>query len=132
MERILKLAVQIVIITFIIFFVGIVYLNNSNVKTTNVQNNPISPTPDTLITPNSSVNPVNPTIVDLFSQVSQHNNSGDCWMIISGHIYNITSYFGSHPGGDGELAKYCGQDATSGFVKHSAVAVSMLQQFLIQ
>jgi hypothetical protein len=81
-----------------------------------------------------------PTAVDLFGQVSSHNSPADCWMVIEGHIYNITPYFGRHPGGDGVLAKYCGADATGGFNTkdsipakiHSAAARLLLGGFLIQ
>lgn len=85
------------------------------------------------------INPT-PTIQNLFAQLQNHNTQNDCWIIYRQHIYNITSYFGSHPGGDAALLKYCGKDATAGFdtkdksvpQEHSAAAQSMLQQFLVQ
>jgi|GEM_PF-5423630 len=78
--------------------------------------------------------------VDLFAQVALHSNASDCWMIIGGHVYNITSFFGSHPGGDPSLAAHCGTDATVAFNSkdknpaspHSSSAVSMLASYLIQ
>lgn len=77
---------------------------------------------------------------DLISQLPNHNTSSDCWMVISGHLYDLTSYFGQHPGGDALLAKYCGADATNAFATkdkssgsaHSGFAQNLLQQFLIQ
>ena len=77
---------------------------------------------------------------DLFSQLVNHNNPSDCWIAYRGHIYNITSYFGKHPGGDAALSRYCGQDATLGFDTkdtnppnpHSVTAQSMLYGYLIQ
>jgi cytochrome b involved in lipid metabolism len=78
--------------------------------------------------------------VDLFAEISVHNKSFDCWISYDGHIYDITSYFGSHPGGDAYLAKYCGSDATNAFnskdstppIPHSQAAHTILSQFLIQ
>lgn len=75
-----------------------------------------------------------------FSEVAKHSQQSDCWMIIEGHIYNISSYFGSHPGGDAVLEKYCGQDASVAFntkeknpsSPHSAEARALLQQYLVQ
>ena len=77
---------------------------------------------------------------DPFSELPNHSNPGDCWMVINGHIYDITTYFGSHPGGDALLAKYCGQDGTTAFATkekempqdHSSFAKGLLQQYLIQ
>lgn len=95
---------------------------------------------------NPSVSPgqgekTTPTVTkDLFSELGQHNTQGDCWIAYNGHIYDISSYFGSHPGGDSLLLKYCGKDATVGFntkdmapgKPHSGAALNMLSQFLIQ
>ena len=77
---------------------------------------------------------------DLFAELGTHNSPSDCWIAYSGHLYNITSAFGSHPGGDASLAKYCGRDATGGFdtkdkspaSPHSQAARQMLTQYLIQ
>lgn len=74
----------------------------------------------------------------LSDDLALHNNPGDCWIYIEGHIYDITTYFGSHPGGDAIMAKYCGSDATSAFnskekgIPHSGSARAMLANFLIQ
>lgn len=43
--------------------------------------------------------------------ISSHNNKNDCWMIIDGQTYDLTSFIDSHPGGKAIL-KGCGKDAT--------------------
>lgn len=47
-------------------------------------------------------------------EVAAHNKESDCWTIISGSVYNITSYIPRHPGGD-EILRACGTDATTLF-----------------
>lgn len=46
--------------------------------------------------------------------VSAHKTKSDCWTIINGSVYDITSYVQGHPGGDNILSA-CGVDATEYF-----------------
>ena len=46
--------------------------------------------------------------------VAEHNSKSDCWTIINGQIYDITSYIPHHPGGD-EILLACGIDGSSLF-----------------
>lgn len=32
-------------------------------------------------------------------EVRQHASKDDCWMVLSGRVYNITPYMAFHPGG---------------------------------
>lgn len=78
------------------------------------------------------------------SEISKHNKSSDCWLLISGKVYDITGYFGSHPGGNGTMSATCGKDATdaymtkdpyanttSGGSNHSSRARSLLNDYYI-
>lgn len=47
-------------------------------------------------------------------QVAEHSSASDCWTIIDGTVYDITSYIPRHDGGD-EILRACGTDATSLF-----------------
>lgn len=49
-----------------------------------------------------------------FKDVSAHKSKNDCWTIINGSVYDITSYVKGHPGGDNILSA-CGIDATEYF-----------------
>jgi len=49
-------------------------------------------------------------------EVMKHNSKADCWTIISGSVYDITSYIPRHPGGD-EILRACGEDATTLFTQ---------------
>jgi len=48
-------------------------------------------------------------------EIGKHNTQNDCWLLISGKVYDITSYFGSHPGGSGTMVATCGKDATDAY-----------------
>ncbi len=145
MKRILKLILRLSILYFIVFSLLVVFAAKQEVPvpvaanvpiTSQIQptqsqaaSKPVIPTPTTVPTPQ-----------DTFSQIKNHNSQKDCWIGYAGHAYNITSYFGQHPGGDAGLLKYCGSDATSAFdskdkspaIPHSGAAKSLLRQFLVQ
>jgi cytochrome b involved in lipid metabolism len=71
--------------------------------------------------------------------VAEHNTSTDCWLVIDNNIYNVTDYIPNHPGGEKEIADYCGKDATAAFETkggksgqtHSDQARQILAQFYI-
>lgn len=70
---------------------------------------------------------------NLLLQLQNHNKKSDCWISYSGHIYNMTSYIGFHPGGDDYIIRYCGKDATEIFNRnHSEDSRVLLQQYLLQ
>jgi cytochrome b involved in lipid metabolism len=71
-------------------------------------------------------------------QLSTHNTRNDCYLAINGKVYDITAYFGYHPGGDQYMLMSCGTDATYAFATkggngydHSQRAYAMLDQFYI-
>lgn len=86
----------------------------------------------------SQASPTNPP-KNLFAELSSHNSQSNCWIGVGGRLYDVTTYFGSHPGGDSVITKYCGTDATGPFqskdgigANHSASAYDLLSQYLIQ
>ncbi|TSC70800.1 MAG: fatty acid desaturase 2-like [Parcubacteria group bacterium Gr01-1014_46] len=73
----------------------------------------VSPTSTTTTT----VTPPTPTIASYtLVQVAVHNKSTDCWSIVSGGVYNLTSWIAQHPGGQEAIKSMCGVDATAGFL----------------
>lgn len=50
------------------------------------------------------------------SEVAKHATASDCWTIVNGSVYDITSYVPRHPGGD-EILLACGTDGTTLFTK---------------
>lgn len=46
--------------------------------------------------------------------VAKHSTKSDCWTIIDGAVYDVTSYVAQHPGGT-EILRACGADGTTLF-----------------
>lgn len=101
-----------------------------------------SPTPETnTITSKTEPNTnaavaTAPSNTYTLDEVSKHNSKDSCWMVVSGQVYDVTSYTNSHPGGR-EILKGCGVDATSfydtrgGEGTHSDTAHKLLENFQI-
>ncbi|KAI8925942.1 cytochrome b5-like heme/steroid binding domain-containing protein [Entophlyctis helioformis] len=63
------------------------------------------------------------TLADL----AQHRSRDDLWMAVHGKVYNVTPYVGFHPGGNGQLMRGAGKDATELLMKvHPWVNVDMV------
>jgi cytochrome b involved in lipid metabolism len=48
-------------------------------------------------------------------EVMLHNTVSDCWSVVSGNVYNLTSYVSTHKGGAGVIEAICGKDGTKAF-----------------
>jgi cytochrome b involved in lipid metabolism len=92
-----------------------------------------------ITTSNSTAASVEPVKTLTASLVLTHNQQSDCWYIIDNNVYNITAYFGKHPGGNSVMAPYCGKDATNAFAtmgksrgkSHSSYAKQLLASYKI-
>ncbi len=49
------------------------------------------------------------------AEVANHTTESDCRTAINGTVYDVTAFFGKHPGGDKNLFRVCGIDATQVF-----------------
>ena len=48
-------------------------------------------------------------------EIAKHNNASDCWSIIDGNVYNLTSWISQHPGGQAAIKSLCGIDGSVDF-----------------
>ena len=48
-------------------------------------------------------------------EVAQHNTAKDCWMIIDGDVYDVSTFAKFHPGGKQTLLELGGKDVTEDF-----------------
>ena len=68
------------------------------------------------LTPNPSPKPnTNGSITLSISEIKTHNSKLDCWSIVNGNVYNLTSFVQKHPGGAAVIANICGKDGTNAF-----------------
>ncbi|KAL8095680.1 cytochrome b5 [Apium graveolens] len=71
--------------------------------------------------------------IHVFDEVAKHNKTKDCWLVISGKVYDVTAFMDDHPGGDEVLLSSTGKDATDDFedVGHSDNAREMMEKYYI-
>jgi cytochrome b involved in lipid metabolism len=56
------------------------------------------------------------------AEVQKHNSASDCWSVINGQVYDLTSYVNSHPGGASLIKAICGKDGSAAFAGQHASA----------
>jgi cytochrome b involved in lipid metabolism len=122
-NNVIKNAVTIFLIIFIVAVVGILAVN---VFTKPQQ-----------ITNNSSSGSINQGEGITLADVSSHNTENDCWVIVGGKVYNATNLIPIHPGGPEKIIPLCGKDATQTFDTrngkgpHPQTAQSALETYII-
>ncbi|KAL9225869.1 hypothetical protein vseg_001746 [Gypsophila vaccaria] len=76
-----------------------------------------------------------PTLTKLYSmqETTEHNSTDDCWVVIDGKVYDVTSYMEEHPGGDDVFLSAKGKDAQEEFEEagHSQDARDLMDKFCI-
>nr|GMD18349.1 cytochrome B5 [Ipomoea batatas] len=67
------------------------------------------------------------------AEASEHNTKEDCWVVIDGKVYDVSSYMDEHPGGDDVMLDVTGKDATDDFedAGHSKSARELVEKFFI-
>ena len=76
---------------------------------------------------NSTAEAVNYTKAD----VAAHNTATNCWMILNGNVYNLTTFINSHSGGS-FISSECGKDGSALFNgRHSASYLNLLNSYFL-
>ncbi len=131
----MKKIVAVSLLIFVIVVLAILALNFiPGQGSKNYNNSPIAQTN------NSSVASSNIKTFTL-SEISKHNNSADCWLLISGKVYDVSKYLARnlHPGENMTITPYCGKEASGAFKSkgniipnnHSKRAWAMLADYYV-
>ncbi|KAF5745760.1 cytochrome b5 isoform A [Tripterygium wilfordii] len=76
-----------------------------------------------------------PTLTKLHTmqEAAEHGSKDDCWVVIDGKVYDVSSYLDEHPGGDDVVLAVTGKDATDDFedAGHSKEARELMEKFCI-
>ena len=72
-----------------------------------------SPAPSKSAEESKSAEPV--ASGNTMERVKANNTALSCWTVISGNVYDLTKWIGSHPGGSGAIRSLCGTDGTAEF-----------------
>jgi len=55
------------------------------------------------------------------ADVGKHAAAADCWAVVNGKVYNLSSWVNTHPGGPGVIVGMCGKDGTASYTaKHGS------------
>lgn len=73
------------------------------------------------------------------TELGKHNSAQSCWLLISGKVYDVTTFLPDHPGEAKTILPTCGTDATQAFNTmgkpngrpHSSQANAMLADYYI-
>ncbi|KAJ1326009.1 L-lactate dehydrogenase (cytochrome) [Microdochium nivale] len=50
-----------------------------------------------------------------WAEVQQHDKEGDIWIVVDGHVYDMTAFALEHPGGPEIIVEHAGRDATAAY-----------------
>lgn len=108
----------VIVAVIIVVGTGVYFLSRESDEPTIVENSQSVQDSAPAARNNTSNQPASSTeeVAESFTteQVAVHNTEDDCWTIIEGSVYDITSYIPRHPGGSNILSA-CGVDATEFF-----------------
>lgn len=71
------------------------------------------------------------------NEIAKHNNVDDCWLLIEGRVYDVTSYIIDHPAPPRTIIDYCGGEATKAYdtketdKPHSEYAHELLEEYFV-
>lgn len=70
-------------------------------------------------------------------ELRRHARASDCWIVVRGAVYDVSTYLPRHPAGEDLIIPWCGRDATQAFTDlgkgatHSARAWRLLEKYRV-
>ncbi|KAL4809822.1 FMN-dependent dehydrogenase-domain-containing protein [Aspergillus unguis] len=55
--------------------------------------------------------------------IAARNTPDNCWVVINGEVWDLTTFVPAHPGGSSIILKYAGRDATEAFLEIHALSI---------
>lgn len=89
------------ILVLIVFVGGVVYISSR-------------PGEEVKIDTETSI-PTNTETTYTFTDVQTHASKASCWAVVSGNVYDLTTWIDNHPGGEAAILSLCGKDGTAAF-----------------
>lgn len=56
------------------------------------------------------------TVTFSMDEVSRRNTADECWTVVEGAVYDMTTFIKRHPAGSGDIIDMCGKDASDDFL----------------
>lgn len=66
----------------------------------------------------TALSAANPTFT--MADVRTHNSANDCWTVVDGAVYDVTSFVSRHPAGSSAIKEMCGVNASEDFLEEHA------------
>lgn len=63
--------------------------------------------------------------------VQVHNTPSNCWTVINGKIYDMSSFANQHSGGPSSINSVCGKDGTAVYARQHGSNTSLIQSFFV-
>ncbi len=68
-----------------------------------------------------ALEPISPeSVVYTMADVERRNTAEECWTVVDGTVYDVSSFAARHPAGSQDIIDMCGRDSSEGFLgQHS-------------
>ena len=69
-----------------------------------------------------------------WAEISKHRSDGNCYIVISNMVFDVSDYMKRHPGGPTAILRHAGKDATSFFERvgaHTSMARNSLPRLFV-
>ena len=84
-----------------------------------------------VVTPKPTPTPAPVSNGYTMQDVQTHNTPSNCWTVINGKIYNMSSFANQHSGGPSSILSVCGKDGTAVYARQHGSNTSLIRNFFV-